>query len=236
VAITKVSNGVEFKPLLPATNPNVYFIQKVENGDKFIGKILTLSAKINGVVLACTGYVDGADKVVASSGVGDFALYFGYSVPTKTIAVNIVTASTTLTVEWVKLEVNDHASPFIPKSFAEEILLCERYFWKSYPLAVVAGTAASWSGVVKGIAINTNMLLLLNAPFATRLRTVPTVKIYHPGDGSLNYVYKIDDGAKVAVTGFSNASDRDIVQVDSSTNSFVAGKYYTLHLTCDAEL
>ncbi len=29
---------------------------------------------------------------------------------------------------WVKLEVNDHATPFIPRSYGEELAMCQRYF------------------------------------------------------------------------------------------------------------
>ncbi|MGN6715520.1 hypothetical protein, partial [Anaerocolumna jejuensis] len=30
--------------------------------------------------------------------------------------------------EWIKLEVNDHATPFIPRSYGEELAMCKRYY------------------------------------------------------------------------------------------------------------
>jgi hypothetical protein len=43
------------------------------------------------------------------------------------VHINAFSGAETLTIEYVKLEVNDHATSFIPKNYGEELALCQRY-------------------------------------------------------------------------------------------------------------
>lgn len=50
--------------------------------------------------------------------------------------VFLIIANKNIIINWVKLEVNDHATPFISRSYGEELALCQRYYFplKGYTL------------------------------------------------------------------------------------------------------
>jgi hypothetical protein len=123
--IEKTTTGLKLKPLL-ADGTLVFLSQFVEEGTKFIGEAMTLSIKLNGAVYKVTGNVLVDDNVVFDIS-ADVKMYFGYSTPSDCVIVTIHTETTTLNIDWVKLELNDHATPFIPQSYAEELRDCQRY-------------------------------------------------------------------------------------------------------------
>ncbi|BCK01708.1 pyocin knob domain-containing protein [Anaerocolumna chitinilytica] len=112
--------------------------QNVEDYAEYAGKTLTLSCNISldAGVSAEIAFYDG----VSSHFSGSFSSG-GTKVVTATMASNatqlqiIVTffrngiaIGKGLNINWVKLEVNDHATPFIPRSYGEELVLCQRYY------------------------------------------------------------------------------------------------------------
>lgn len=217
--------------------------QYVEDYAKYAGKTITETVKIENLNLAgntkLSLYVyDGVNfitKDVTTDGTYSFTTTIDTN-PTR-LQVGCVKIGTgtafSVDIEWIKLEVNDHATPFIPRSYGEELTLCQRYYNKTYPIGVVPATSGATFGIITALAIDSNLARILYN-FPVRMRATPTVTIYH-FDGSVNYVYKIDDGTKIAITGTTYVTDTEVQYLNAS-GAFVAGKLYTFHCCSDAEL
>ncbi len=122
--IVKTSTGMAFIPL--HTNELVFLSQFIENGDRYVNKTLTLSARINGVIYTVTGVLTTANIVLDIN--NNSSMYFIYDSVNKYIAVTVHTQNETLNIEWIKLERNDHATSMISRPYAEELALCKRYY------------------------------------------------------------------------------------------------------------
>lgn len=123
VSIIKVATGLEFNPLAPGSGHSLYLVQDVSNGDKYIGKSMSISTKVNGAILTATGIVPSTSGTFASVSFGsDASLYLEYDSASKSIKVSFTTITTKLTIEWVKLELNDHSTQFIPLGYDEECI------------------------------------------------------------------------------------------------------------------
>ena len=134
----------------------------------------------------------------------------------------------------VQLEVGDTATPFEFKSFDKDLDECERYFQKSYAYSAVPGTGTHYNASVTGRATTTSILHAFGGRFPKRMRTAPTMKIYHQ-DGTLNAVYQINDGSKDTITGVSYAEDTGYWYIGAS-GTLTAGEHYYWQHTADAEL
>ncbi len=132
ISIAKVDSGA--KIITSATN-SIYLMQTIENSSYLFGKSITISCSINGVVYKLSGTVSVTNLILNIPNVGLFYTEFNGS--TKLLkVVFLITTNRNVIINWVKLEVNDHATPFIPKSYAEELALCQRYYFplKGYTL------------------------------------------------------------------------------------------------------
>jgi hypothetical protein len=86
----------------------------------------------------------------------------------------------TFNVAMVQLEEGKVATPFESRPLASELLLCQRYYEKSYNLDVVPGTitrsgAALFQGVAGGAVATT-----MNIGFSVRKRIAPVITTYNP--------------------------------------------------------
>ena len=145
--------------------------------DEFLqnkGRIATLSAKINGVVYSYTAEIGTSTNKLMSDinirfiiGTG---IYNGNQ--EKFIRFTMYDANVTYNFEWVKFEISSIATPFVPRPYAEELALCQRFFVrfanKSSSTTILLGTmffgqtSYCWG--------------LLNTPVP--LRTTPTIISY----------------------------------------------------------
>ena len=86
----------------------------------------------------------------------------------------------------VQLELGKVATPFEHRSYGEELALCQRYYWTSYPSGYGAGSTGSG---------NTNTLYWVKdgassyatfgtVTFPSQMRTTPTTAMYNPTTGA----------------------------------------------------
>lgn len=150
------------------TNPNTTYIgsfqQVFENllpsGD------YTLSIKVTAISGAVTIFCDGANTGSQKN--------LEVGINTKTMqatsisAVNIhLAASSSVVIEWIKLEVGTTPTPFSPRTYAEELALCRRYF------DIMGGTRTI--GVEQDYNANTFTYAI---PRNVMMRTTPTISIH----------------------------------------------------------
>jgi hypothetical protein len=142
----------------------------------------------------------------------------------------------------VQVNAGDQALPFQPRSFAEELALCMRYYEKSYSYDVAPATASNSAGIEsKVVPSNT-----INATqpygkvvYKIQKRSTPTVTVYPfatpTNTGRVSTNQGVDLGANSGAvlysgqTGFTvyNASGGSLTTADSAV---------IFHWTADAEL
>ena len=99
----------------------------------------------------------------------------------------------------IQLEVGEQATPFEHRSFGDELARCQRYFCKSYEYDIAPGASASLDNLagcaaVSGGTTATNRPFWFAGSFPVKMRTAPTITLYHY------------DGTSGKITGSSFAS------------------------------
>ena len=132
-SIIPVENGVQFVNPNTAEGGTSSLIRLKQNlGYKFAdfaGKTLTLSTKINGVVYSGTGTIPtekpttGTAIQYITAGIADFGINLNYSITGDYFVPYIALAySRTITVEWMKLEVNSEFSGYVEPDYSTELI------------------------------------------------------------------------------------------------------------------
>ena len=138
-------------------------------------------------------------------------------------------ASQTFTVGDVQLEAGGLSSPEV-KSFADDLLDCSRYYFKTYPYAVVPGTAYV-SGLQLEAAASTNYLRITSM-FPTRMYShVSFSQIYAPitGTGARCSIGAVDTPASASFTDCA-------FYVTVNNSPVTIGQIMSAHFVVEAEL
>jgi len=144
--VTKSSNGLLFGGGVTAK-----ICQSLEDNLK-VGETYTLSAKINGTI----------SNMVFTAGTAKESGKLGYDVYYDYDRVYLTLSDGDL-VEWVKLEKGSMATIFSPRPYAEEMLLCKRYYRQMGFLNMLISSNADGS------------TLVYSHPNTIPFRAVPTI-------------------------------------------------------------
>ncbi len=132
----------------------------------------------------------------------------------------------------VQLEKGSIATDFQFRHITEELVLCQRYFQKSYPADVDPGTNTG-EGILTYFSDGVSMTQGGQLSYCPEMRTTPTMNVYHPVTGAVG-VGKRSDGNSIAFTNMSGHNSRQgrfYFTIGQSTSSWI-----TWHWTADAEL
>lgn len=159
------SNGITFKE----ASTTGYFVQRIE-ASSLKGKIVTLSMKINRKVHLLSAVVS-EENISSSMSVDEYShIYLDYDISNDIVTCGLSFYNgATPTIEWAKLELGEVATPYVPRLYGEELLLCKRYYKKVY-----LGDANLWQ-------IQTDYLAYCMS-LGDEMRVVPTITF--PTDGS----------------------------------------------------
>lgn len=143
---------------------------------------------------------------------------------------------------YIQLNAGDKALPFQPRSFSEELVMCQRYFEKSYNYNVTPGTSGATQGienkVVPGNTIS-NLQTYGKTGYKVQKRIEPTVTVYpytNPSNkGRVSSNSGADLGANSGVVLFSGATGFT-VQNNSGGPLTTSDSSVIFHWTADAEL
>jgi hypothetical protein len=165
-----------------------WFMQELER--ELPANNYTLSVKVSSVSGTCDMKFENSngvqvEKIIDSTGVT--TLSFNGSVNAVSFELN--GNGSHLTIEWVKLEHGTIATPFVPKSYAQEVSECQRYYTKS-------------DGVRISVTHGTNNLYLM-IPLSTTLRVWPTVTL---GKTEITIVHDDSGDATTHTIGSCNVS------------------------------
>ena len=133
----------------------------------------------------------------------------------------------------VQLCAGDVALPFMPKSFQEELMLCCRYYEKSYGYGLVPG-ANSNDGSIATPAVTNDRLA--GFKFMVRKRSsTPTVIIYS-NLGTINKVATIAGTDIGSNASYDQRGQTGIRMVYDSGSPYTVGTTYVYQWTAEAEL
>lgn len=111
------------------------FVQKVEFPEKYRGKKLTLSAEFSNIAgnlsLVIADGVDASQVNIVNDGVYEFTHIVASNATLLQVYVKNVSANGSVSscdIKWMKLEIGDHATPYVPRLYAEELALCRWYY------------------------------------------------------------------------------------------------------------
>ena len=131
----------------------------------------------------------------------------------------------------IQMEVGDSASDFEHRSFAEELSLCERYFFTTYNYGATIGAASSVSYLGRFLD-NQHSYGSIQVP-SVNMRANPTRVIYNPVNGTVGQVRSDSNNHSAAITATGAKGGGWIYANASVIGTSVSIK---AHLTMDAEL
>jgi hypothetical protein len=140
------------------------------------------------------------------------------------------TNGATFYITGVQLEKGSTATSFDYRSYGDELMLCQRYYEKSYNVDVVPATALAvgWSSLtLQNISEGPSGVI-----FKVTKRANPTMVMYNAVSGASGAMYRASDAASVSAT-FDYIGTNQVGLVRPASSS--ANSYY-IHWTASIEL
>jgi hypothetical protein len=105
-------------------------------------------------------------------------------------SVNLATiANSTFYLTGVQLEQNYQPTPFEQRPFGTELLLCQRYFEKSYNYDVAIGSSANAGSLFVGTVSDLYGNALVHIQFKVLKRVTPTLNVWSTAGVANNFTY-----------------------------------------------
>lgn len=142
----------------------------------------------------------------------------------------------TLDIGKVQLEVGSTATPLALRAFQQEILLCQRYYEKTYPLGAAPGTAyasAFGGDPLRTFVWTTGSYATVQRDFAVAKRSTPTVIVYSPFTGASGKMRDSNGGVDITATYSGNEFN---AYCGADNVSVGAVNFVTCHIVAISEL
>ena len=132
----------------------------------------------------------------------------------------------------VQLEVGDTATDFEHRSVAEELALCQRYYWNSYNGAAIGSNTGTSTAIGKSYATG-NYGTIAQGMFPVTMRAQPTMAAYNPITGAAgSFRGDSSNFASISIT-FRSVNH---FQFNSGNLAVGDNVYVSCHATADSEL
>jgi hypothetical protein len=207
-----------------ASNRSYPFTYTISVADTWEYKTATIAGDTSGTWLTTNGVGCQLtfDLGSGSSMKGTVGTWAGANYLGATGSTNLIeTTGATLYITGVQLEVGSVATPFERRPYGTELVLCQRYYQKSYEYSIVPGTAvsadakslinAAWSyAAVNSIANGC-------ASFQVTMRAAPTATVYD----------KAGNSAKMSTQSGTGTYTDDVApnQIIASESNIIVQKY-----------
>jgi hypothetical protein len=202
---------------------------------------VALSAKINGNIYSKTfNTSDTNTKTIFNPAkvieINNF--YLGLATKSESnydysVILNVSNLSS-IEVEWVKLEISDHATLFVPHSYGAELALCQRYYEKSYNMNLPPASVSTL-GFSNDMAIGAKSFAKKgNIVFKVNKRIPPTMKYHSPDTGKIGKAYDEHSGVDVDIAR-TNVGESQ-TNTFSNTGELTVNHTYRWHWTADSEI
>lgn len=124
-------------------------------------------------------------------------------------------------------------------NMTNELLLCQRYFAKSYAINVFAGSTAENGIEQRSSSAVGAANVFWNIALPVTLRTAPTLTVYSPSTGTAGKLYDVDAATDVDAAAYSVGDYNGGYHLINITNNASFGGTYRrcrVHFTADAEI
>jgi len=206
VTVTQVNNGMQITGSTASTISLKYYMEQADL-NKILGENCTLSYSINGTITTT--------PLLVPSGAVETAALINISIPIST---------TTTVVNWVKLELGNIATQYVPRQAGEELLLCQRYY-RTFPKFFGTHTTFAYSG------INNQFSIILTPA----MRVTPTANFVNCRLSTTSSASAIQN-----VTFNTTASTPDMLYINAVTANTTPDAVFVINaengLTLDAEI
>jgi hypothetical protein len=210
------------------------FTYTISVADTWEYKTITIAGDTTGTWLTTNGI---GIRVIFGMGVG--STYSGTAGAWAATRYESATGATsvigTLNATWyitgVQLEVGSVATPFERRPYGTELVLCQRYYEKTYNQGTTAG-AATPIGALIGIAMTTTQIAA-QEQFKVTKRATPTLTLYSY-NGTSGAWSSVASNSDFTVSQPWGVGDNGFARLDST--GMTAGAGYWGHAVASAEL
>jgi hypothetical protein len=147
----------------------------------------------------------------------------------------ISTLNATFDITGVQLERGSNATSFEFRDYGRELILCQRYYEKSYNVDVVPGTATTAGAILFQVSSATQTCFNSQRPFAVQKRATPTITYYNPNSGAINSIRDASASSDFSVLGNFHIGASSTGAVATNSN-VTANNQYQAHYTASIEL
>ena len=193
-----------------AANRSYVFTYSISAANTFEYKTITIPGDTTGTWLTTNGI--GINIIwglgVGSTYSGTAGSWSASNVWSATGATSVIgTAGATWYITGVQLEKATTASSFDFRSFAQELALCQRYYFKTYNTDVTP-TTVTGTGALAGqtVAAGSNCMII-SFQFPVSMRASPTVSYVNSTTGGLGS-FRGSDGGNYNVASFTAIGER----------------------------
>ena len=158
-----------------------------------------------------------------------------YAVGTASSVKLISTSGATFYITGVQLEAGTVATPFERRDYGRELLMCQRYFAKTYPQSVVPG--ASGAGGLGALftpnPVTNSYPILGTWRFPAAMRATPSIVLYNPSTGATGGF--LGDSTNFGSAGVGSVGESGASFFGSNV-SVSTSVFMSVHATASAEL
>ncbi|SCW43837.1 hypothetical protein SAMN04487970_100738 [Paenibacillus tianmuensis] len=179
-----------------------------------------------------------AGKVLGENKNDNLGLYFiPYKQDNEVISIPSGEVGTYATGDFdfaqVQLCAGDVALPFQPRTFAEELTLCQRYFCKTFPYSTPPANNAGRGGAL-GVRLAATTEPIICWQYPVPMRISPSFVLYSPQGGTTGQ-WRNDYNSTSSANAMPFSGSEKSAGIGNSEFSLPAG-YYEIHAVADAEL
>lgn len=239
ISISKMSDYLRMQvSVLNTSGAFTEIIQPLEKFDKLIGKHVTMSAQIipdsdtSGEIII-VGTKDGVEQRIASNLISNrdsnnivtasgLISDGSWTHPNCRIRLfrNYTPVGKGINVKWAKLELGEIATPFSPRSYAEELAMCQRYFTKAGDTNHVRAIGIISNAIYFFIPLNVTMRGAISAFWGTIGTDTQILRNTNPGDiqagFTLNVVARNEQGILVAANKTAHGLTDATLKINSA--------------------
>lgn len=158
-----------------------------------------------------------------------------YVQPTSTVSV-VGTSGATFFITGVQLETGSVATTFDYRDYGRELIMCQRYFQKTFPQTVaIAQNAGTTGAILQQDSGSISYGAQIWWRFPVTMRTTPTVVLYNPSAANAN-VRNIAATADCTTVGSSIPTSDSQTSIVAVSPTPIAGQTLAIHFSTSAEL
>ena len=214
---------------------NIMLSQYIEDSEILFGKTITLSVNINDEIYSATGTTDDdysvvtTDKIILLKEISSlFYIRVIWDKARQAFRVDIGCTPSigSLVLKYAKLEIGSIATKFVPRSYAEEFEMCQRYYQKIKGFKRAISQYSFYDG--------------FNV-FSSPMRTTPTMKVFalnNQQNASINEnsMFNVNTSSEIEITVPVAYQSQLGFKTQCGNGIFVQNNEYQYLVVCDAEI